>query len=190
MQNLWIIALFFFFKKGQDSKLPELWFLSYSNSSRPFRKLCWYLIYCGFFLLLLSSAVLEPDDCPNKNYCKAFSFYWACRATIQYCIVPAEVVALCKKGMLFSGHMSDAPVLLLGKVLCLSPFATPNPKTPKSHGLEQVRVGYLDLALLTDEWCQHISVRFWKCGIRPTVYKLPYVKVGWHSRKLVGGSVL
>ncbi|KAI1237292.1 hypothetical protein IHE44_0014554 [Lamprotornis superbus] len=25
-------------------------------------------------------------------------------ATIQYCIVPAEVVALCKKGMLFSGH--------------------------------------------------------------------------------------
>lgn len=178
---------FVFFKKGQDSKLPELWFLSYSNCSRPFRKLIPNLLWV---FLLLSSAVLEPDDCPNKDPCKAFSFYWACRATIQYCIVPAEVVALCKKGMLFSGHVSDAPVLLVGRVLCLSPFASPNPKTPRPPCLEQVRVGYLDLALLTDKWCQHISVRFWKCGIRPTVYKLPYVKVGWHSRKLVDGNVL
>lgn len=182
---------FVFFKKGQDSKLPELWFLSCSNCSRPFRKLCWYLIYCGFFfLLLLSSAVLEPDDCPNKDPCKAFSFYWACRATIQYCIVPAEVAALCKKGMLFSGHVSDAPVLLVGRVLCLSPFASPNPKPPRPPCLEQVRVGYLDLALLTGKWCQHISARFSKRGIRPTVDKLPYVKVGWHSRKLRDGSIL
>lgn len=62
--------------------------------------------------------------------------------------------------MLFSGHVSDAPMLLVGGVLWLSPFASPDPKTPKPPCLEQVRVGYLDLALLTDKWCQHISVGF------------------------------
>lgn len=74
---------------------------------------------------------------------------------------------------------------------CVSPHLlppTPNPPWPPC--LEQVRVGYLDLALLTGKWCQHISARFSKRGIRPTVDKLPYVKVGWHSRKLRDGSIL
>lgn len=114
----------------------------------------------GFLLFfLLSSAVFEPDDCPNKNPGKAFSFYGACKATIQYCIVPAEVVALCKIGMLFSGHMSDALILLVGRMLRLSAFASLQPKypSPQTPLLRAGRVGYPDPALITNKWCQHIS---------------------------------
>lgn len=91
----------------------------------------------GFLLLLLSSAVFEPDDCPNKDPGKASSLYWACKEIIQYCIVPVEVVTLCKKGMLFSGHVSDAQILLAGRMLRLSPFASPPALNPPC--LEQVR---------------------------------------------------
>lgn len=79
---------------------------------------------------MLSSAVFEPDDCPNRNPCKAFSFNWARKATIQYCIIPAEVVTLCKEGMLFSGHVIDAQVLLVERTVHLSPFASLQPQLP------------------------------------------------------------